>query len=209
MTNLLLLIFLFLISILPECVKISLNFQLRPLIFAVFVSLLIFQFRLQICRPYIFSTKKNLQFRMINIAYAICVFCIVVSLILSENIKAFHNSIVFIMMFFVYIFCNSQINKYKNNKKFKSYLATFKNVELMCLVILFIGFANALFGMFQFFCGKEVIGTFGYSSFFGCFLAMNVPLAFCLVLELWKKKSFSYRFFVIGKKNPFDQFHNS
>ncbi len=47
-----------------------------------------------------------------------------------------------------------------------------------------IGFVNALIGLVQFFCGKEVVGTFGYSSFFGCFLAVNVPIAFGLLLNI-------------------------
>ena len=184
MANLLFLILL-LISFLPEYAKIDLDFKLRPIAFVILICLLIFQFRTQLCRTYIFSAKQSVQFCMLDIAYAACVFCITVSLIVSENIKLFYNAFVFVGMFVVYIFWRFQIHRYKNNKKFKLP----NNVKLMCLIILLIGFVNALIGIFQLFCNKEAVGTFAHTSYFGCYLAMDIPVALGAVLTIIKSKA--------------------
>ena len=179
---------LFLISLFPEIVTLVYSLELRSLLLAVFICFLIIEKCIQQ-----FSHKKTklLIFKSIDATYFVCLGLTVFSFFfMSQNEKAFHFVFVAFNMFCVFLFI--RIEKFNN-----SITDIFKK-KLLVQSIIFIAFINAIIGICQFICGKEIIGTFGYSSFFGCFLAMNVPIAFGLVLANWKSKDLNYKLFVIS-----------
>ena len=167
-----------------------------------------------LCPPSLQRWGIKLKFSAIDYAYASCFLLTVVSLVfVSGNVNAFHYAFVACGMLVIYFFirvkvqnekiyinqrseglkveCQERINKSPLSplQKGESFQARRLNYilkkEWLIFFIVGIGFVNALIGLVQFFCGKDVVGTFGYSSFFCCFLAVSVPIVFGVLLAIW------------------------
>ncbi len=190
------------VSFVPEVMDADFTLELRPLVFAVVICGLVFVIGMMEWRNNGLLKKMREKVSLIDMVYATCVGMTVVFLFLkSAEMRAFHYAFVSVGMFVVYfffrgIFCHSGTadteeenhNNCDHTFKEKSFqarrLSYIRKEELLMFLIVAVGFVNALIGLVQFFCGKDVVGTFGVESFFGCFLAVNVPIAFGLLLNI-------------------------
>jgi len=201
--KLLIIIVLFLISLFPEIIGLDFTLELRPLVFAVLVSSLILEIRWMLFSASLFKRLRD-NFCSLDFAYAGCVLLTVISLFLvSQNVKAFHYVFFAVGMFCVYLYFRAKTQKCKEEKIDSSFQwdpsPDIRRIWL-CYVIVVISFINATIGLCHFLCGKEVIGTFARTSYFGCYLAMNAPITFGLVLANWKRKNLTYQFSVISSR---------
>jgi len=97
----------------------------------------------------------------------------------TPNINAFHFVFVAVGMFVVYF-----VIRFENSDE----------ILLQSKIIysvVGIGFIVVVIGLIQFVMGKPLVSTFGRTSYLGCFMAMNVPLAFSLVLATTESKGLS------------------
>ena len=191
--------------------------ELRSLVFAVAISILALKIGVMDWRSNGVLERLKNKLTLLDMVYATCVGMTVVFLFLkSAETRAFHFAFVSAGMFLVYIFIRAKAQRREEKsqrseglkversfqwfQKIKSPLPPLQKGEWLIFLIVVVGFVNALIGLVQFFCGYEVVGTFGAESFFGCFLAVNVPIAFGLGLMFWSKKSSRYRLSVIGNR---------
>jgi len=169
----LIILVLFSISLVPENVGFNFAFELRALVFAVLICGLIFHFGFSVWRKDVELKKTKFKFGSIDLAYISCVLLTIFSFVTkAQSINAFHFVFVAVGMFVVY----SVIR-----------IANLDEILLQSKIIysvVGIGFIVAVIGFVQFSMGKTLVSTFGRTSYLGCFLAMNVPLAFGLVLQL-------------------------
>jgi len=196
-----------LISLIFEKICLNRTHELRSLVFVAFVFVMLGIFGMSEWWRNGMQWKLKFKFTAIDWAYVSCIFLTVVSLVVvAKNVVTFHYAFVTTEMFAVYIFCRATFSH--REKKLNSFQffqspsisqawQIFKKQWLTFLVV-FIGFVNAVIGVIQFFYINEVVGTFARTSYFGCFLAINAPLAFCLVLEYWGKSRLRYS--VIGMR---------
>ena len=136
------------------------------------------------------ENKRN-DLTLLDVAYAVCILLLVISFILlSKNIKDFHYAFIYVGMYFVYLFIRKLQFDSLHSRIFKK--------ELLVYLIIFIAIINCLIGLYQFIYYRKVVGTFDYSSFFGCFLAINTPIVFGLLLSIWKGRKSSNQYLIIG-----------
>ncbi len=174
-----LILLLFSISLVPENIGFNFAFELRPLIFAV----LILYFGISVWRKDVELKKTKFKFVSIDIAYTSCALLTILSFVTkSQNINAFHFAFVAVGMFGVY-----SVIRFANSDEILLQ-------RKIIYSVIGIGFIVAVIGLIQLATGKPLASTFGRTSFLGCFLAMNVPLAFGLMLATWKRPHLSIRY---------------
>jgi len=201
------------VSFVPEVMEADFTLELRSLVFAVVICGLVFVIGVMEWRNDELLKKLRNKLSLIDMVYATCVGLTVVFLFLkSAEMRAFHYAFVSVGMFLVYIFfrgifCHRGTEDMEEEKnicqrskglKVGRSFRCVQCIQWLSFIIVAVGFVNALIGLVQFFCGKDVVGTFGVESFFGCFLAVNVPIAFGLGLEVWRKRKSSVRYSVFG-----------
>ena len=205
----LIILVLFSISLIPENIGFNFEFELRPLVFAVLTCGMILQLSFSVWRKDVELKKTKFKFVSIDLAYTSCVLLTILSFVTkAQSIYAFHYTFVASGMLVVYFFIrimnlneisflrkknyspdgNFVPNDFVNKFKVQS---TKNQVQILIVGIVFI---IAAIGLVQFVMGKPVVSTFGRTSFLGCFLAMNVPIAFGLVLATWKRPHLSIRY---------------
>ncbi len=188
MKIILIILTLFLVSVLADLAIISSTSSLCYLIFSVYICSLILSKNITIFRN---KNTSFLNFNILDIVYAACVGLTIISfLFMSHNIKSFHYAFLTAGMFCVYLFIRLE--------NFNKLLFTFSRAKLLVYSLVFVAFINALIALYRCLWDIEIIGTFGYSSFLSGYLAMNVPIVFGLVLELWRKRKSSNQLSVIS-----------
>ena len=161
--------------------RLDLTLQLCSLIFAILVCFLLLIFGKIAWHKNSELKKTKCIFSTLDFVYPLCIFFTIVSLFFaSRNTVFFHYAFVAIGMFCVFIFARTE--------EFNNLIGCFSKKKLLVNSIIFIVFINSLIGVSQFIFGKEIIGTFGYSSFFGCYLAINVPITFGFFWPLWESR---------------------
>jgi len=186
---------LFLISLFPETIF-TYILSIRYLLFSVCVFSLTLRKSIKVFRN---KDTNRYSFSLLDITYAACIGLTIFSfLFMSQNIKALHYTFVAGGMFCIFLFIRTEKLRYCLVPKSGDTFNSFFTGKLLVHSIIFIAFINALIGLYQFLNNKEITGTFGFSSFFGCYLAINVPIAFGLFLELWKKRKTSNQCSVFG-----------
>ena len=182
-------ILLFSISLVPEIVNLDFTIELRALVFAVLVCSLILKIGLVDPLNNELVVKLKRKFTSIDIAYIATIGLTIISFVMKvQNINAFHFAFVAVGMLVVY---------------FAVRFANLDDILLPSKIIynvVGIAFIIAVIGLVQFIMDKPVISTFGRTSFLGCFLAMNVPLAFGLLLATRNVPLESNRLSVIGNR---------
>ena len=171
----------------PVVVVLDFTLELGSFVFALLVFFLILmQFGLLALKNNDLPRKQKVQFCSFDITYAMCVGLTIFSfLFISQNVKTFHYVFVVVGMYYVFLLIRTE--------EFNNLTTNIFKKKLLIHFIILIAFINAIIGIYQFVTGKEIIGTFGYSSFFGCFLAMNVPIAFGFGFAIWENLKSSNR----------------
>jgi len=185
----LIILFLFSISLVPENLGLDFTLKLRPLIFATLISGLILQFGFSVWRKDAELKNSKFKFVSIDVAYFAAIFLAIISFITkAQCINAFHFVFIAIGMFVVYAVIR---------------VANSDEILLQSKIIysvVGIGFIVAVIGLIQFVMGKPIVSTFGRTSYLGCFLAMNVPVCFSLLLATRSVPLESNRLSVIGNR---------
>jgi len=200
MIVILIILLLFSISLIPENIGFNFTFELRALVFAIGVTGMIG--RIGIVEPPRSSEHPTLKRRgviltSIDIAYIAVTILTVISFVTkAQNINAFHYAFVQVGMAVVYFFIRTTKST-KDTKKIRTdnclvnFIKVQRTKNKVPILIVGIGFIVAMIGLVQFAMGKPVVSTFGRTSYLGCFLAMNIPLAFGLVLATSESKCLS------------------
>jgi len=217
---------LFSISLVPENIGFNFTFELRSLTFAIGVAGVIGSLILRMLVPMNRDARKYKQIKnlyifgnlwsngvlerrritSIDIAFIAVTILTVISFVTkTPNINAFHYAFVQVGMAVVYFFIRTTKST-KGTKKIraKNSLVNFikeqRTKNKVPILIVWIGFIVAVIGLIQFVIGKPVVSTFGRTSYLGCFLAMNIPLAFGLVLATMGNQSFGIQYSVFGNR---------
>jgi len=124
--------------------------------------------------------RRGIKITSIDVAYFAAIILTVISFVTkTPNINAFHFVFVAVGMFVVYF-----VIRFENSDE----------ILLQSKIIysvVGIGFIVVVIGLIQFVMGKPLVSTFGRTSYLGCFMAMNVSLAFGLVLATTESKGLS------------------
>jgi len=170
---------LFLIPLFSEVTTLDCILEIRALLFAVFACSFILWKNIKELKD-----KRGGGLSLFDMVYSACVGLTIISfLFMSQNINAFHYAFIAVGFLSIFLF-------FRANNIHESIRINKKNFQWLIIVIVGIGFVNALIGLFQYFCGKEIVGTFDVSSFYGCFLAMNATISFGLMLATMGNQSF-------------------
>ena len=173
---------LFLISLVPENIGFNFEFELRALVFAVFATGMTVRIGVMEWWSNGALGKSKFKFVSIDLVYISCALLTVFSFVTkAQSINAFHFVFVAVGMFVVY-----SIIRFTNSDE----------ILLQSKIIysvIGIGFIVAVIGLIQFAMGKPIVSTFGRTSYLGCFLAMNVPIAFGMLLATRQKTKNSIR----------------
>ena len=193
----LILLFLFSILLCPEIVNLDFTIELRPLIFAVFATVLTGRIGVMEWWNNGVLEKSKFKFVSIDHAYIATIFLAIISFITkAQCINAFHFVFVQVGMAVVYFFIRT--TKKNTSRKFTpAFAGRLREVERAKMgmkipqtpfmkggIIVGIGFIVAMIGLIQFVLGKPVVSTFGRTSYLGCFLAMNAAIALGTMLQL-------------------------
>ena len=124
--------------------------------------------------------RRGIKITSIDVAYFAAIILTVISFATkTQCINAFHFVFIAVGMFVVY-----SVIRFTNSDEILLQ-------RKIIYIIIGIGFIVAVIGLIQFAMGKPVVSTFGRTSYLGCFLAMNIPLAFSLVLATTESKGLS------------------
>ena len=181
---------LFSVSLLPKVTMRDYTLGLRSVVFAICICLLIFD---KCIKSFKYQKTNLCYFNSLDMTYIACIGLTILSfLFLSQNLKEFHYAFLSVGMFCIFLFARTE--------SFNSQTSTFFKGNFLIYSLAFISFINALIGLYQFCCGKVVIGTFGAESFFGCYLAINVPIIFGIFLAKRKEPKSSSQYSVISNR---------
>jgi len=169
---------LFFTSIIKNTLNLCSSIEVKSLFFAICLPIILINFGLR-------KSKIKIEFKPIDFLYVAFVLCSIISLLLkTHNLANFHAVYVITAMLFVYFY-------------FRFVSLVNKNEKILKFLILIVGIIASI-GFYQLLLNKRVLGPFYDENYFGCYLAINVPIILAVFLNSLNKKNSIIKNFNLG-----------